>query len=31
MVAQLFKWGAIGMMVNHAWGISGTPNEDASQ
>jgi len=30
MVAQLFKWGALGIMVNHAWGISGTPNEDAS-
>ena len=30
MVAQLFKWGAIGVMVNHAWGVSGTPNDAAS-
>ena len=22
MVAQLFNWGAIGVMVNHAWGLS---------
>ena len=31
MVAQLFKWGAIGLMVNHAWGVSGIPNEDGSE
>lgn len=30
MVAQLFSWGAIGAMVNHAWGVSGIPNEDGS-
>ena len=30
MVAQLFKWGAIGLMVNHAWGVSGNVNEGAS-
>ncbi len=30
MVAQLFSWGAIGVMVNHAWGVSGIPNEDGS-
>ena len=30
MVAQLFKWGAIGAMVNHAWGVSGNANEDGS-
>lgn len=30
MVAQLFSWGALGVMVNHSWGISGTPNEDGS-
>lgn len=30
MVAQLFKWGAIGLLVNHAWGVSGNPNENAS-
>ena len=30
MVAQLFKWGAIGLMVNHAWGVSGNPNENGS-
>lgn len=31
MVAQLFKWGVIGVMVNHAWGVSGIPNEDGSE
>ena len=30
MVAQLFKWGAIGLLVNHAWGVSGNPDENAS-
>ena len=30
MVAQLFNWGAIGVLVNHAWGVSGTPNEGGS-
>lgn len=30
MVAQMFKWGVIGAMVSHAWGVSGTPNEGAS-
>jgi hypothetical protein len=22
MVAQLFKWGAVGLMVNHAWSVN---------
>ena len=30
MVAQLFNWGALGILINHAWGVSGTPNQDAS-
>ena len=30
MVAQLFKWGSLGILVNHAWGVSGDPNENAS-
>ena len=29
MVAQLFSWGAIGAMVNHAWGVSGDTDDQA--
>ena len=28
MVAQLFNWGAIGVMVNHAWGLSGKTDDE---
>lgn len=27
MVAQLFNWGAIGVMVNHAWGVGKTESD----
>ena len=30
MVAQLFKWGALGVMVNHAWGVSGKTDDAAN-
>ena len=28
MVAQLFSWGALGVMVNHAWGVSGNTDDE---
>jgi len=31
MVAQLFSWGAIGVMVNHAWGVSGKTEDQADE
>lgn len=29
MVAQIFKWGVIGAMVNHAWGVGKDDNDTA--